>query len=168
MSPLPLVIKVRGKTQSGETREAARSLPLRLYGDLNENPAIRSIGIGDGELTFPNVFEGSCTRVGPFVPELDEIPLTLQLDDGRFEDYSSFDGVECLARRESEDFTVAWYTSLGDLERGIGGSGSIENTLMFEPPSSTSRIYMVARDGRGGLAVQCIQMDIEQAPPEMP
>ncbi|MEE2788889.1 MAG: hypothetical protein VX589_16250 [Myxococcota bacterium] len=162
-SPLPLIIKVRGMLDTGESRVAAKILPLRLYGESNRNPTLSSIRLGNSRLSLDDDHPDTCRVIGPFSLELETVRLAAEPMADAAETYRVYDGDDCRQASEKDDLILAWYTTHGDLKNGLSDGQPFENELTLASTDGPSRLYLVLRDGRGGLDVHCLEFAVESS-----
>jgi len=161
LSPIPLAVRVRVRTEDGQERIAARSIGLRFAGEVNTNPGFSQFSLGMGTLDLPPVTDADydCVQVGPFHQSIDEIPMSATVDENSMQIIKYLDGLECLEESEAERAFISWFTTGGRLENGSGTADYNENLLTLEKPSETTRVYIALRDGRNGLTMSCLEFD---------
>ena len=138
--PLFVGYKATDGTDTPEgVEEGVRRLTLRLTATPNQNPRMADILLDGAPLSGP-------------LPVSTELVLRPQLADGSLERYETAEGLR------TEQVFYSWYATgegevkqLRSLEPVDGRPG--EPTIKYLTPSTPQRvtIYVVARDGRGGV-----------------
>ncbi|KFE71225.1 hypothetical protein [Hyalangium minutum] len=138
--PLFIGYKASDGSETPEgTEEGVRRLTLKLTATPNQNPRMADILLNDAPLAGP-------------LPLSTELVLRPQLAEGSLEQYEAEDGPR------TEQVFYSWFATgdgevkqLRSLEPVDGKPG--EPTIQYVTPSTPQRvtIYVVARDGRGGV-----------------
>jgi len=167
--PVPLIVRVTVDTPDGQSRTGARSINLRLAGSKNENPSVLSVDIRGQQVPLMQMENSTspCASIGPFAVGLDRIPMSAIVDEARLEKVKYADGVECREDDEADDVYLSWYTTVGRLKNEAGSLEYADNEVNDLPSEVMSaRLYLAIRDGRGGLAISCLDYELKGGSPE--
>ncbi len=147
--PLFVAYRASDGTQVPEGQErGVRQLTFRLTSTPNQNPQIEELLVGEEPLTGP-------------LPLNTEVVLRPRLAEGSLEVYETADGPR------TEQLFYSWFATgdgdvqqLRSLEPVDGKPG--EPTSTYLTPSTPQRVtfYVVARDGRGGVAWLARTVDV--------
>jgi hypothetical protein len=153
LSALEMYVKLTATSEGEAPLEVVKRLTLNLKADasVNANPALPT-----DALTVEPV-EGEPSSVGG------QLRFSVALPEGVAERYVPSGGAEEVV----EDVVVAWSTSAGELERAFSFTDDPTVTLTLPDEPGRVRVFAAVRDGRGGVAVRSVDVDVA-AEPEAP
>ncbi len=141
LSALEMYLKLTATPAEGAPLEVVKRLTLNIKPEapLNANPALPA----DALAVEP--VEGSSSSVGGVL----ELTLALPAE----------------AAEEAEELVVAWSTSAGALARDYSFVDDPTVTITLPDEPQRVRVYAAVRDGRGGVTVRSVDIDVTPADP---
>jgi len=147
LSALEMYIKVTATPAGGVPLEVVKRLTLNVKPDapLNANPALPADALAVEEVA------GQPSTAGG------QVKVTLTLPEGAAERYAAGAAGAAEAR---EELVVAWSTSAGELERAFSFPEDPTVVLTLPEEPQRVRVFAAVRDGRGGVAVRSVDVDV--------
>lgn len=162
-----LYVKLYSGLEGVVRNDTVKLLKVRDFDERNQNnPAFAGLEATDGE--------GRVTTSGK--PE-QKLTLTLAMVAGSAEEYEAIqygtDGKPLrdadgafITETTTEELLYSWFATGGDLLRSRTVSDEqfdqLENTLTLPEEPGPVRVWVVARDGRGGFAVRQLDLVVEE------
>jgi hypothetical protein len=151
LNVISVYLKLSIKVGDDEAIQAVKKVTIH-FDDMiakNKNPKITDLEIKSSNANFTTE---------------SEVELRAVIDNDQVETYIPIDPTATSTPAEQEeDLIIAWFTSAGELEPAVTLLNSPDTALTLGEEPSLHRVFLTVRDGRGGVDVQTVDIEVEEA-----
>ena len=151
LNVVSMYLKLEIKVGNDDPVQAVKKITIH-FDDMiekNQNPKIKGLEV-----------ESTNAR---FIAE-SELELRAVIDEDQVETYIPIDPTaDSTPDEQEEELIIAWFTSAGELEPAVTLLNSPDTVLTLAEDPGIHRIFLTVRDGRGGVDVKTVDIEVEEA-----